>query len=186
MVPTDTVDQIIDPIEALNATIESVWLAICRAYETSACSPEMQALFAGADLSRPVQAAEMVVVNMLLEVMENVGRFSPWYKMPARAFGLTSMRNSQTNQVRWLLAPEASQRWQEVIAPLAALLRKYSGLIQALILVDDLMQDAPGDPCVTARCGCTPPHAIQIRLSVLRKAEIICENCLQPYAIIEG
>ena len=48
-------------------------------------------------------------------------------------------------------------------------------------LVDDLMQDIPGDPCITACCNCVPPHAIYIRQSVLVKAEILCESCLQPY-----
>jgi len=178
---TDTVDQIIDPIEVLNTTVERAWQAVCRAYDESACLPDMQTLFDGADLSRPNQAAETVVVNMLTEVIENVGRFSPWYKRPARAFGLTSMRDGRTNRVRWLLAPETVQKWQEVITPLATVIRKYSGLIRAMVLVDDLMQDVSGDPCVTARCGCIPPHMIQLRQSVLSKAEIICETCLQPY-----
>jgi hypothetical protein len=181
MSPTDTVDRIIDPIEVLNTTIERAWLAVCRAYDESACLPDMQALFDGADLSRPNQAAETVVVNMLTEIIENVGRFSPWYKRPARAFGLTSMRENQTSQMRWLLAPEAVQKWQEVITPLATVIRKYSGLIRAMVLVDDLMQDIPGDPCVIAHCGCIPPHTIQLRRSVLTKAEIICDTCLQPY-----
>jgi hypothetical protein len=181
MSPTDTVDRIVDPIEAINTSIEKAWRAVCRAYDESACLPEMQVLFDGADLSRPNQAAETVIVNMLMEVIENVGRFSPWYKRSARAFGLTSVREGQANRVRWLLAPEAVQKWQEVIAPLATVIRKYNGLIRAMVLVDDLMQDIPGDPCVTARCGCNPPHVIQLRLSVLAKTEIICETCMQPY-----
>jgi hypothetical protein len=181
MTSTDTVDRILDPIETLNATIERAWLELCRAFDATACLPEMQVLFDAADLSRPNQAAESVLAAMLLEVMESVGRFSPWYKMPARAFGLTSLREGKTGRLRWSLAPEAVQRWQGVLEPLSTVIRKYSGLIQALVLVDDLMQDISGDPCVTAYCQCLPPHAISIRQSVLVKAEIICESCLQPY-----
>jgi len=181
MTPTDTVDRILDPIETLNTTIERAWLELCRAYDVTACLPETQALFEAADLSRPIQAAEAVLAAMLLEVMESVGRFSPWYKMPARAFGLTSMREGKAGRLRWILAPEAVQRWHGVLEALAAVIRKYSGLIQALVLVDDLMQDIPGDPCITATCNCIPPHAIYIRQSVLVKAEILCESCQEPF-----
>ena len=181
MVPTDTVDRILDPIEMLNETVERAWIELCRAFDVTACLPETQTLFEDADLSRPNQAAEAVLAAMLLEVVESVGRFSPWYKMPARAFGLTSMREGKAGRLRWILAPEAVQRWQGVLEPLNTVIRKYSGLIQALVLVDDLMQDIPGDPCITACCNCMPPRAIYIRQSVLVKAEIICESCLQPY-----
>jgi hypothetical protein len=181
MTPTDTVDRILDPIETLNATIERAWLEVCHLFDVTACLPDPQALFEAADLSKPNQAAEAVLAAMLLEVMENVGRFSPWYKMPARAFGLTSMREGKAGRLRWTLAPEAVQRWHGALDSLAVVIRKYSGLIQAFVLVDDLMQDIPGDPCITAYCSCTPPHAIYISQSVLVKAEILCESCLQPY-----
>jgi hypothetical protein len=111
-----------------------------------------------------------------------VGRFSPWYKQPARSFGLTSARDPLTQRTRWLLAPEAAQRWQEVLEPLTGVIRKYSGLIRAMLLVDDLMGDLPvNDPCVMAHCTCWPPRAIQLRKSVLEKAEIVCDECLQPF-----
>jgi len=181
MAPTDTVDRVIDPIEALNAAVDGAWLSICRAYDVSACLPEVQILFGGVDLSRPNQAAEAALAAMLLEAMESVGRFSPWYKKPARAFGLVSARDKHTGAIRWLLAPEAAQKWQEALASLAGAVRKYSGLIQAMLLVDDLMQDIPGDPCITAHCACQPPHAIHIRQSVLLKAEILCGECGKAY-----
>jgi hypothetical protein len=181
MAPTDTVDRIIDPIEALNAAVDGAWYSVCRAYDVSACLPAMQILFGGVDLSQPSQAAEAALAAMLLEAMESVGRFSPWYKKPARAFGLVSSRDRRTGRARWLLAPEAVQKWQDALTPLAGVVRKYSGLIQAMLLVDDLMQDIPGDPCITARCACQPPHAIHIRRSVLVKAEILCGECGQAY-----
>ena len=186
MVPADTLDQIIDPAELLTATIERAWIAICETYDATACLPNMQTLFEGADLFYPKQAAESVVATMLLEVVESIGRFSPWYKMPARSFGLTSVRDSQTNLIHWMLAPEATQKWQKVLEPLITVIHNYSGLIQAILLVDDLMRDIPGDPCVTANCGCLPPHTIQIRESVLDKTEIICELCMQAYTLPEN
>lgn len=181
MVPADTLDQTIDPVAILTETIERAWITICEAYEVSACLPDMQTLFEGADLSHPRGAAENVVATMLLEVVESISRFSPWYKMPARAFGLASVRDSQTNRVVWRLAPEAGQKWAKILEPLTTIIRDYSGLIQAILLVDDLMRDMPGDPCVVASCSCSPPHTIQIRQSVLDKSIIICEACRQAY-----
>jgi hypothetical protein len=181
MDPTDTIDRTVDPVEVLWATIERAWLAICQAYDVTACLPEMQTLFAQADLSSPNQTAEAVLVVMLQEVIESIGRFSPWYKQPARAFGLISTRDTKTNRVKWMLAPEAVHHWQSVLTPLANVIRKYSGLIRAMVLVDDLMADIDSDPCITARCGCTPPNTIQLRQSILQKTEILCEKCLQHY-----
>lgn len=181
MVPTETIERITDPVEVLREAIENAWLAACKAYDVTTCMPDMQTLFHKADFSRPAQVAEAVLVVMLQEVIESIGRFSPWYKQPARAFGLTSFRDSKTNQVKWMLAPEAVQRWQPVLKPLENAIRKYSGLIRAMVLVDDLMMDIDSDPCITAICSCVPPNTIQIRRSVLDKSEIICERCLQPF-----
>jgi len=81
-----------------------------------------------------------------------------------------------------LLAPEAIQKWQEIINPLAVAIRKNSGLIRAVILVDGLMdQTTSEDSCIIARCGCLPPRAIQIKQSILDQANIVCETCMQPF-----
>lgn len=181
MVPIDTVNRTIDPVEVLWETIERAWTAICQAYDVTACLPDMQTLFSQVNLSSPNQAAEAVLVVMLQEVVESIGRFSPWYKQPARAFGLTSTRDTKNKRVKWMLAPEAVHRWQSVLVPLADVIRKYSGLIRAMVLVDDLMADIDSDPCITTRCGCTPPNTIQLRQSILEKTEILCEKCLQHY-----
>jgi len=181
MVPTDILDNTLDPVEEINATLEHTWLKLCEAYDVSACLPDIQTLFANANLARPQQAAETVVAGMLLEVIESIGRFSPYYKMPARAFGVTSMRDKRTNRIKWLLAPEAIQKWDALLKPLTQVVHQYGGLIRAMLLVDDLMQDMPGDPCVSAQCHCVPPRIIQIRQSVLLKSEILCETCMQPY-----
>lgn len=181
MVPTDIIDRTVDPVEVLRGAIEHAWMSVCHAYDASASLPDMQTLFAEVDLTRPNQAAEQVLLVMLQEVIESIGRFSPWYKQPARAFGLTSVRDIKTSRVKWILAPEAVQRWQEALAPLSYAIRRYSGLIQAMMLVDDLMADMDINPCVSASCSCIPPNTIQVRKSVLDKSEILCERCMQPF-----
>jgi hypothetical protein len=182
MVPNNSPERTLDPVEMLNACLERAWNKICDTYDASATMPEINALFDQADLSKPASAAEAVLVNMLLEVMECICRFSPWYTRPPRAFGLNSVRDTTTNRSRWILAPEAVQKWAYALEPLCELIQKYHGLIQAILLVDGLMsRNALDDPVVTACCSCIPPRAIQIRYSVLIKAEILCERCQQPY-----
>ena len=182
MAPTEAADRVLDPVEAINASLEHAWTNLSKAYDVTGGLPGLADVFMGADLSRPEQAAQAALISMLQEVMGIVGRFSPWYKQPARAYGLYSMVDPLTRRTNWVLAPEAVQRWREELDRLGGVIRKYGGLIKALLLVDDLMEDLPvNDPCVTARCSCWPPRAINLRKSVLDKAEIVCENCLQPF-----
>lgn len=181
MVPIDTRDKPLDPVELVNGTIERAWDEICIAYDVTVQIPDMRDLFANANLSKPNRAAEIVIVNMLTEVIECVSRFSPWYKMPARAFGLISVRDQVTHRTCWTLAPEGAQRWQDILEPLTEAIRKYGGLIEAIILVDDLMLVSAQDSCLTARCGCIPPREIRIKQSILEQAEIVCDSCRQPF-----
>jgi hypothetical protein len=178
----NNLNKTLDPVEMLNQILGRIWQDLCCAYDASASLPDVKTLFNGADLSRPTQAAKIVIANMLLEVMENIGRFSPWYTRPARAFGLTSLRDPATQKSRWILAPEAVQKWQFVVEKLSTAIHKNYSLIQAMILVDGLMEDASEeDPYVTAHCTCSPPRSIHITHSVLVKAEILCDACMQPF-----
>jgi hypothetical protein len=182
MIPVDLLQKTIDPVEIFEGVIKCTWDTLCEAYDASGSLPEMRTLFEGADLSTPKQAAETVIVNMLMEISESISRFSPWYTKPARSFGIASIRDVKTNRLRWLLAPEAIQKWKEIIQPLAFAIRKNSGLIQAMILVDGLMdKNADVGPSIVAHCGCLPPRAIQIKRSILDQANIVCESCLQPF-----
>ncbi|HEX6304302.1 MAG TPA: hypothetical protein VFZ76_08940 [Anaerolineales bacterium] len=181
MVPINARDKPIDPVELISGTLERAWEMISLTYDISANLPDMRELFEGANLSRPNQAAEKVIANMLMEVTECVSRFSPWFKMPARAYGLTSMRDRTTNQVSWRLAPEAIQKWEDSLKPLSAAIERYGGLIEAIILVDDLMLDKLEDPCVVARCSCVPPREMRIKQSILEQAEIQCELCRRAF-----
>lgn len=184
MITNNSPERILDPVEILNECLERAWKKLSDAYDASTSMPEIHDLFDRVDLSKPDQAAEEVLINMLLEVMECICRFSPWYTKPPRAFGLNSVRDNTSNRTRWILAPEAAQKWDCVLQPLRQVIEKYNGLIQAILLVDNLMARAtPDDPIVTACCSCIPPRAIQIRYSVLIKAEIICDRCRQPYLL---
>jgi len=182
MVPTETVERAVDPVEALHTSLEGAWERLIREYDAEGCIPDLPDLFLGADLTRSDQSAQMVLVCMLQEIMEAVGRFSPWYRQPARAFGLASVRDPLSGRARWMLAPEAVERWREILEPIERVIQKFGGLIHAMLLVEGLMEDLPSnDPCVTAKCACWPPRQIQLRQSVLVKAEIICDTCLQPF-----
>ena len=182
MINENSQQKTLDPVEMLVDCLERAWKKICDTYDASASLPDMRSLFEHADTSQPEQAAETVLINMLLEVMECICRFSPWYTKPPRAFGLTQVRDLLNNCSRWMLAPEAAQKWDEIIQPLCETIERYRGLIQAVLLVDDLMaRTTPDDPIVTACCSCIPPRAIQLRRSVKIKAEIVCDKCHQPY-----
>lgn len=172
----------IEPVEQINLVLEGAWAEICTYYDVSGCLPELPELFYQVDVADPDRAAEAVVVSMLQEITERVGRFSPWYKQPARAYGLTSVRDRQANRVCWVLAQEAVLQWRGVLERLARTIRQYSGLIQALLLVAELTEDFPGDPCVVARCNCYPPLTIQLKRSVLERAGIVCQECQGLFA----
>lgn len=175
-----------DPIELLDVTLDCAWHSVCVAFDISSKLPDIRTLFECVDISSPELAAELILSNMLLEITQMVGRFSSWYRMPARAYGLISMRDNTTNCVRWMLAPEAAQRWQPLLKDLAVAIEQNSGLLQAMILVDDLMlKTGSEENYVIASCNCMPPRSIQIRQGVLEKGEIICSDCHQPFSLAE-
>ncbi|MFZ5809222.1 MAG: hypothetical protein ACOY16_08060 [Chloroflexota bacterium] len=184
----DTLDhksKTLDPIESLQECLVNAWMEMCRTFDTSSSLPDIQAIFAGVDLRDACVAAEQILVNLLLEIMESVSRFSPWYKQPPRAYGLTTYRDARTQRVTWILAPEAHQRWELVLNTLEQLLLNYRGIFQAVILVDGLMSRAtPADPQVLASCQCDPPHTIQLKRSIVEQAEVVCDHCKQPYHLL--
>ena len=179
-----TIEYTTDNTDILNDALEKAWIVLSDVFDENKASclprlPDLLTLLEGIDLSTPERAAERVLSNMLLEIIENTSRFSPWYRMPARAFGLVSIRDTVSGCNRWILAPEAVQRWQPIIQPLAKAIWKNTGLIQAVLLVESLLQDAPeNDPCVEARCACFPPRTIRVKKSVLERASIFCDKCL--------
>ena len=128
-------------------------------------------------------AARRVMANMLLETMENIGRFSPWYTCPARAFGLVSMRDPVTGRTTWTLAPEGLQKWQPQLDRLTDAIDASYSVLSAIILVDNLMESEPCEcePLLVIHCTCNPPRSIRVTRTELEKAEILCDTCMQPF-----
>jgi hypothetical protein len=173
---------VIDPIETINRSIAQAWQALSKTYSVTASQPGITDVFQGADLEYPDQAAEVVLVNMLLEVIESISRFSPWYRMPARTFGLVSMRDPSSGRQRWMLAPEGCQRYAHLLNPIMDAIDSQRGVLRGILLIEGGMETyLNNDPQVILECGCDPPHAIQVRRSVREKSEIICDDCRKPY-----
>jgi hypothetical protein len=182
----NTDQEAIDPIEAMQDLLGQAWSEMCRLYEVNASLPDLQLIFEQVELSDACIAAEKVFVNLLLEIMESVSRFSPFYRQPPRAFGVTSYRNPQSQRVEWILAPEGYRRWEEHLRKLEWLFTQYGGIFRAMVLVEGLMvRSTPADPQVLALCRCQPPHTIQIKRSLVQKKEVICDTCKQPYELYE-
>jgi len=170
----------IDLLEAL----QHAWRSICAAYDVNAELPEAPCLFEGADLRLPKQAAESIVANMLLNAMEEVGRFSPAYKQP---IGLIHIRDRAANRSSWLLAPETRERWQEVLHPLALAIERNRGLLLAADVLGEKVKSGPCDESrVMACCLCVPPRAILINRAALGHANIVCETCQQPFHLVDA
>lgn len=185
-----------NPLEQLNDAIERNWYLLCCAYDATAKVPNLNTLFSGVQLSDTFQVAQGVLVNMLLEVMENIGRFSPWYTRPARAFGIVGMRHTTEksgyqqshrkfpnhNSPSWLLAPEAIIKWQPTLSELSQVIEANFPLIQAMLLVENLMdQVEPGDSWISAHCKCNPPREIQVTRVILDKGDIRCDTCYHTF-----
>jgi hypothetical protein len=180
--PGGSQNRVLDSIEMLNDLLEQIWHTLCCTYDANGNLPDVNALFEGVDLNDPGQAANTVVANMLLDLMENIGRFSPWYTRPTRSFGLVSIREPISRHNRWMLAPEAVQKWQSHLESLTNSIERNYSILKAMILVEDLMGDNnTHEPLITAHCACTPPRTIQLTESVLEKAEILCDACMQPF-----
>jgi hypothetical protein len=183
MASAEDIYSAIEPVDVLNQALQAVWAEVCAYFDVSTNMPDMQEIFWQVDLSDPYLAAEAVLCSILLDVTEQVGRFSPWHRKPARAYGLISTLDRQTKKVRRFLAPEAALQWQNVLHCLERLIRQYQGLIRALMMVSDLMDDLPEDePYISAQCHCCPPIRIQLKKSVLETTSITCQQCQQPFS----
>lgn len=173
-----------DSLEVLDSAIELGWNDISQHYDVSASPPPLERLFREADLNTAGEAAEVVVVNMLLEVIEQVDRFSSWYTCSAREFGLTSIWNCETKCHKWILTIESYIQWIDVVQNIRKAIEENLGVLQGILLVDYLMNnhDNSSSPCVIAHCQCNPPRYIKINSSALEKARIICDACLEPFS----
>jgi len=176
-------NSVMDPVEIISRSITNAWEALCKSYTVTASQPKLHSLFNGVELDYPDQAAEAVLVNMLLEIIEAIDRFSPWYGKPARTFGLVSMRDPTSGRQRWILAPEGCHRYHRLLNPMLDAIDLTRGVLRGILLVESRMESLlDEDKQVILECECDPPHAIQVRRSIQETVEIICDDCRMPYA----
>jgi hypothetical protein len=163
-------------------TLDRTWRTVCDAYDVVADLPDLQTLLDGADLTRPDEAAETVLANMLLEAMYGVSRFSPWYKRP---LGLRLIRGDPAGRPRWAMTPGTREQWETLLTPLSRAIRSNVSLILAADWLDDLTEDAPPEDRVMATCLCVPSRVIAVKRTVFLSADIVCDTCRQPFRPID-
>lgn len=173
--------QQVDLLEEFQQILTAAWGDISHEYDVFYDLPEPASMFKDVDLYDPCIAAETIVMNMLVEVTELVDRFSPWYTRPARSFGLTTFRDIITHKNVWRLAPEAVEKWRKWIEDLAIEIHKKKGLIEALILIDNLDTRASEEESILAVCQCIPPKELLVKRSFLQGENIVCNCCVQPF-----
>lgn len=159
--------------------LEQTWRALCAEYDVKTEMPGIEELFEGAELTRPDHAAERVLFHMLEEISQNVGRFSPFYTLPARSFGMIRVRNSADGRVRWILAPEATLRWCHLLESLGEMIDRNLAVLTAMQVVNGVFEQLPDedDPCVKAICLCYPQRSVLAHRSMLDSGEVVCNVC---------
>lgn len=163
-------------IEDFYSVLDFSWKTISDEFDVDTSLPEIKCLFFGVDLEDSEAGAEGVVTNMLTEITERVHRFSPWYRCPARAYGLISLRDPNSHKVYWKLAPEAVQKWQKVLEPLECEIAYKSSLIEMMMTIDQI-EFEPNQKSVLAVCECTPPKELLVNQLFLAEEGVICNSC---------
>lgn len=155
-------------------TLQTAWTTLCAEYDVTTALPEVDRLLEGADPSDPGQAAQVVVVNCLLDIMESVSRFSPWYRQPTSKFGISPQRDP----CRWTLTERARRSHQVLLDALEDCIRCNRSVILATRHLEHVDQVAP---CRAYTCKCVPPRTILVHQSVHIATPIVCDTCHQPF-----
>jgi len=168
----------IDPMEEFYSVLYLTWDKITRQFDVQAELPEVSALLEDVEPFDPCMAAETIIRNMLTEITQMVHRFSPWFKLPARSYGLVSFRDILTHRNEWRLAPEAIEKWQDEIEVIAAEIEKKHGIIQVMMFVSNVqtLEQSPKD-AIIAVCDCEPPVELLIVRNFLESRDIVCKEC---------
>lgn len=177
-------DSTANPVDGFYDVLQLAWESISGQYDIIASMPDSRCIFEDIAPQKPCLAAETIVRNMLLCVTQLVDRFSPWYKRPARAFGLVSYRDMITHRTKWRLAPEALKKWNMQIEMMATEFEQKSGLVDAIVLVSglDILDEKPTDTLV-ATCECDPPKEILVPRSFLNAHPIVCKECQEAFIV---
>lgn len=166
--------------------LEHIWTEVSQVHDVVAGRPSLQQLFDSVDLSSPMLAAETVVANMLMEVVQQIDRFSPSYKMPASAFGLVSMRD-RSNRFRWVLSRDGSRRWRAHTEELAEIIRRDIGFILASLYLEGQSKEHMAGLCLSkVRCECVPPRHLLMPESMIERVTVICDECGSGFVRAEG
>jgi hypothetical protein len=169
-----------DTLEALRVS----WQAVKDCYDLTDELPGWDCVLDGVDLSRPEEAACMILVNLLTAAMEQVDRFNPWYKAPAEAFGLcrqpqgTSMVSSG-----WGLTSEAMERWRPTLSALACALACAPELTEAQASVNGTRWSTRS--VVAATCACDSAPIVLVSPCMLLDSTLRCNICGQPLHVVE-
>ena len=83
----------------------------------------LESFFSDVDLSDADRAAKDVLVKAILELMERIGRFSPWYTKPGSAFGLEIRQGGGSSRMRCELAADAEDRCRGLLDQLATAIK---------------------------------------------------------------
>ncbi len=143
MFPVENHESKVDPLQSLRELLERGWQCMCDEYDVKDQLPPLDLLLEGTNFLDPERAAETITVNMLSEVIERVDRFSPWYTLPANAFGLEQERAGKADGPRWILCPETAHQWEDLFKPLTLLIQEHCGLFRMAIMVGDLWNVSP-------------------------------------------
>ena len=170
-------------IEDFYKVLDFAWESLCTHFDISDSMPGVKCLLLGVNLEDSILAAESIIANMLTEITERVHRFSQWYRSPARAFGLISLRDPKTHTLRWKLAPEAAQKWQHIIEPIECEIAYKASLIRMIETIDEIEFD-PREESVLAVCRCDPPKELLVSRSFLTNEGIVCNACHHSFEAV--
>ena len=185
MAPGSDLDVTPDPLAVLDCELELLWADIRDTYDVAGPLPELPALFAGTNLRDADATAEAVLVNMLVEVMERVSRFSSWYTRPASAYGLERVSDRETGTVSWQLQSDAKHHCQPLLRRLSQAIANSRSLLQVFILVDDFLEGTQDDEeAVLCRCRCSPPRYIWLPRCIVQQGEAVCDTCCAPFSAL--
>lgn len=176
-----------DEYEDIFDALDRAWEEISRRYDVIGERPAFQQLFEGANLDPPEAAAEAVIAGMLLEVIDRVDRFSPWYTHPAKAYGVASRRDPEANRLSWGLTRDGLNYWRAQMQDLSAAIRRDRGLVLAGLYVERLDESDPEKSgLVEAMCACSPPRRILVPASLIVSQQVFCEECGRAFQRATG
>ena len=187
MLEKGTSNNLNGPLETFFDMLLLAWESISAEYDVQDDLPDTLSLLEDVEIHDPGMAAETIIRNMLSEVTQLVHRFSPWYTLPARSFGLASCRDFVTRKNVWRLAPEAIEKWNNQIEMITTEIEHKKGLLKAIMLINDIdTLDHCSKDTVVAICKCIPFKELLMKRTFLEDNSIVCKACNMPFVPLAG